>query len=103
MSMMSLHLTGTFRAWLDPSHLFLLLSLLLPLAGFSMVDHQEPRFLLPLLPCLLLLVSKQARPAPLSMFLRANLTIHFTGPVLFISKTLTNSYLAAGLTFGCSI
>ena len=65
-------MTGTCRACLDHGQLCLLLSLLLPLAGFSMVDHQEPRFLLPLLPCLLLLVSKQARPTLLPNLIAQN-------------------------------
>jgi phosphatidylinositol glycan class Z len=51
--------------WLAPrtlagGHRPLLLSLLLPLLAFSLVDHQEPRFLLPLLPSVLLLLGPYA-------------------------------------------
>ena len=39
--------------------LVLLLSFITPLLAFSLLDHQEPRFLLPLLPSLLLLLNQQ--------------------------------------------
>ena len=43
--------------------LVLLLSFISPLLAFSVLDHQEPRFLLPLLPSLLLLLINQQQPA----------------------------------------
>ena len=53
---------GVAKTSLDTSYHLLQLSVLIPMAGFSMLDHQEPRFLLPLLPCLLLLTTEQVTP-----------------------------------------
>ena len=49
--------------------LVLLLSFITPLLAFSLLDHQEPRFLLPLLPSLLLLLNKQQPAITYSPFL----------------------------------
>ena len=50
---------ATPRKPLERHQHLLHLSILLPVAAFSLLDHQEPRFLLPLLPLLILLLTEK--------------------------------------------